>query len=121
VGDNWHATTATLAALPRLVTPSGRKNVSGPVGIVDVSSQAVGLNFALFLQIVGFISLSLAILNLLPLLPLDGGHIAFSLIEGVRRRAIAREVYERVSAVAIAFVLILLFIGPSNDIHRPGG
>src|SRR5207237_7958677 len=121
VGDNWHATTATLAALPRLVTPSGRKNVSGPVGIVDVSSQAVGLNFALFLQIVGFISLSLAILNLLPLLPLAGGHIVFSLIEGIRGRAVGREIYERVSAVGIALFLVLMFIGLSNDISRLGG
>jgi regulator of sigma E protease len=121
ISDNWHATTTTLSFLPRLFTPSGRKNVSGPVGIVDVSSQAAGINFALFLEVIGFISLSLAILNLLPLLPLDGGHIVFSLIEGLRRRAIAREVYERVSAVAIAFVLILLFIGLSNDIHRLGG
>ncbi len=50
----------------------------------------------------GLISLSLALLNLLPLLPLDGGHIAFSLLEGIRGKAVAREVYERVSVVGIA-------------------
>ena len=64
----------------------------------------------------GLLSLSLALLNLLPLLPLDGGHIAFSIIEGVRGRAVGREVYERVSAVGIALVLLLFFIGLSNDI-----
>ena len=95
--------------------------MSGPVGIVDVSRQAAGINFALFLQILGLISLSLALLNLLPLLPLDGGHILFSLIEGLRGRAVAREVYERVSAVGIALFLILMFIGLSNDIGRLGG
>ena len=52
--------------------------------------------------------MSLALLNLLPLLPLDGGHILFSLIEAVRRRALAREVYERVSVVGFALVLLLL-------------
>jgi regulator of sigma E protease len=119
--DNWAATTATLAFLPRIVTGSGRKQVASPVGIVDASSQAVGINFPLFLQILGLISLSLAILNLLPLLPLDGGHILFSLIEGLRGRAVAREVYERVSAVGIALFLILMFIGLSNDIGRLGG
>ena len=67
------------------------------------------------------ISLSLALLNLLPLLPLDGGHIAFSIVEGIRGRAVAREVYERVSAVGIALVLLLFFIGLSNDIGRLGG
>jgi regulator of sigma E protease len=69
----------------------------------------------------GLISLSLAILNLLPLLPLDGGHILFSLIEGLRGRAVGREVYERVSAIGIALFLVLMFIGLSNDINRLGG
>jgi len=118
---NWAATKATVTFLPKLLTGSGRKEVSSPVGIVDVSSQAVSLTFTLFLQILGLISLSLAILNLLPLLPLDGGHILFSIIEGVRGRAVGREVYERVSAIGIALFLVLTFIGLSNDINNLGG
>ncbi len=119
--DNWQATKSIVTFFPRLVTGSGRKEVSSPVGIVDVSKQAVELNFPLYLIILGLISLSLAILNLLPLLPLDGGHILFSLIEGVRGRAVGREIYERVSAVGIALFLVLMFIGLSNDISRLGG
>jgi regulator of sigma E protease len=119
--DNWRATRATVTFFPHLFQKAGRKDVSGPVGIVDVSRQAAGIDFALFLQIMGLISLSLALLNLLPLLPLDGGHILFSIIEGLRGRAVAREVYERVSAVGIALFLILMFIGLSNDIGRLGG
>ena len=118
---SWSATTATLTFLPRLATGSGRKDVSSPVGIVDYSSQAAALTFTLFLQILGLISLSLAILNLLPLLPLDGGHILFSIVEGLRGRAVGREVYERVSAIGIALFLVLMFIGLSNDINRLGG
>ncbi|MBA3733964.1 MAG: RIP metalloprotease RseP [Actinobacteria bacterium] len=117
----WDATKATVTFLPRLITGSGRKEVSSPVGIVDYSSQAASLTFTLFLQILGLISLSLAILNLLPLLPLDGGHILFSIIEGLRGRAVGREVYERVSAIGIALFLVLMFIGLSNDINRLGG
>ncbi len=60
--------------------------------------------------------MSLALLNLLPLLPLDGGHILFSLIEAVRRRALAREVYERVSVVGFAFILLVMVIAFSNDL-----
>jgi regulator of sigma E protease len=119
--DNWVATKGTATFLPRLLTGAGRKDVSSPVGIVDYSSQAAGITFTLFLQILGLISLSLALLNLLPLLPLDGGHILFSLIEGLRGRAVGREVYERVSAVGIGLFMILLFIGLSNDIGRLGG
>jgi regulator of sigma E protease len=119
--DTWTGTKGIITFLPRLVTGEGRKQVSSPVGIVDYSSRAVSFDFPLFLQIMGLISLSLAILNLLPLLPLDGGHILFSLIEGLRGRAVGREVYERVSAIGIALFLVLMFIGLSNDINRLGG
>jgi len=119
--DNWRATKATITFLPRLVTSSGRKEVSGPIGIGDVSQRVVSISFTWYLLVLGLVSLSLAIMNLLPLLPLDGGHILFSVVEGVRRRAVAREVYERVSAVGIALFLVLMFIGLSNDINRLGG
>ena len=121
LSDNWRATKGVVTFLPRLLTGAGRKQVSSPVGIVDYSSRAVALTFTLFLQILGLVSLSLAILNLLPLLPLDGGHILFSLIEGIRRKAVGREVYERVSAIGIALFLVLTVIGLSNDISRLGG
>jgi regulator of sigma E protease len=103
---------------PRLVQGEGRKEVSSPVGITDASAQALDRGVEDFLFVVGLISLSLALLNLLPLLPLDGGHIAFSIVEGVRRRAIGREVYERVSIIGIAVVLFLFVIGLSNDVGR---
>ncbi len=106
------------ASVGRLVTGDGRNEIASPVGIVQGSSQAAEQGFEQYLWVLGLISLSLALLNLLPLLPLDGGHIAFSLIEGIRGKAVAREVYERVSMVGIAVVLLLFFIGLSNDIGR---
>jgi regulator of sigma E protease len=121
LGDTWNATRATVTFLPRIVTNSGRKEVSGPTGIVDVSQKVVAISFTWYLLVLGLVSLSLAILNLLPLLPLDGGHILFSIVEGVRGRAVGREVYERVSAIGIALFLVLMFIGLSNDINRLGG
>src|SRR5256714_102640 len=117
----WEGTKGIVTFLPRLVTRSGRKDVSSTVGIVDYSSQAISFSFTLYLEMLGLISLSLAILNLLPLLPLDGGHILFSIVEGLRGRAVGREVYERVSAIGIALFLVLMFIGLSNDISRLGG
>jgi regulator of sigma E protease len=119
--DTWHSAQATVTFLPRIVTNSGRKQVSGPTGIVDVSQHVVSISFTWYLLVLGLVSLSLAILNLLPLLPLDGGHILFSIVEGLRGRAVGREVYERVSAVGIALFLVLMFIGLSNDINRLGG
>ena len=107
-------------SITQIVTGDGRDQISSPVGIVQGSSQAADRGFENYLWVLGLISLSLALLNLLPLLPLDGGHIAFSIIEGIRGKAVAREVYERVSAVGIAVVLLLFFIGLSNDVGRLG-
>jgi len=108
------------ASLSRLVRGS-RKEVSSPVGIVEGSSEALSQGAQTYLWVLGLLSLSLALLNLLPLLPLDGGHIAFSIVEGIRGRAVGREVYERVSAIGIAVVLLLFFNGLSNDIGNLGG
>jgi regulator of sigma E protease len=102
----------------RLLTGEGREEISSPVGIVQGSSEAIEQGADIYLRVLALISLSLALLNLLPLLPLDGGHIAFSVIEGIRGRAVAREIYERVSVVGIAIVLLLFFIGLTNDIGR---
>jgi regulator of sigma E protease len=118
---SWEVTQAIGEGFARLVGGE-REQASSVVGITRVSSQAVEVDFRVYLQLLAFISLSLALLNLLPLLPLDGGHIAFSLVEGIRRRAVGREVYERVSIVGIALVLMLFFIGLSNDLsgRTPG-
>jgi regulator of sigma E protease len=105
-----------VLALGRLVTGEGRENVSSPIGITRASSDAVERGAENYLSVLGLISLSLALLNLLPLLPLDGGHILFSVIEGARGRFLKREVYERVSVVGLALVLLLFFVGLSNDI-----
>jgi regulator of sigma E protease len=107
-----------VASLGRIVTGSGREQISSPVGIVQGSSDAAKQGTDSFLWVLGLISLSIALLNLLPFLPLDGGHIVFAIVEGVRGRTVAREVYERVSIVGIGLVLLLFVIGLSNDIGR---
>jgi regulator of sigma E protease len=121
VGATWDVTKGIGGSLARIVTGSGRKDVSSVVGITQASSQAAEHGAVDFLVVLAFISLSLALLNLLPLLPLDGGHIAFSIAEGIRGRAIPREAYERASAVGIVLVLFLFFIGLSNDVDRLRG
>jgi regulator of sigma E protease len=114
--DLWGVVTGTGSGLASLFSSHGRSNLSGPVGIVKVSHAELQVGFTYYLEILAYVSMSLALLNLLPLLPLDGGHILFSLIEGVRRRALAREVYERVSVIGIALILLVFVIAFSNDI-----
>ncbi len=107
-----------LSSLARVVTGDGRKDISSPVGIVQGSADAASQGADSYLWVLGLISLSIALLNLLPLLPLDGGHIAVALIEAIRGKSLRREVVERVSVVGIALVMLLFFIGLSNDIDR---
>jgi regulator of sigma E protease len=113
--DCWRVISGTVTAIAGLFRSEERAQVSGPVGIVKTSQTALQLGINWYVQVLGLISMSLAILNLLPLLPLDGGHILFSLIEAVRRRPVAREVYERVSMVGIGLILLLMFVALSND------
>lgn len=119
--ETGQATATIFRSLGGIVTGSTRDDVSSAVGIVDQSSQILDAGFRYYLGVLALISLSLALLNLLPLLPLDGGHIAFSIAEKIRGRAIPRETYERFSMVGIALVLVLFFIGLSNDIDRLRG
>jgi regulator of sigma E protease len=122
VGQAFRVTGAVTAeigrSLSRLVVGQGNHDVSSPIGIVQASSDSVQQGTGSYLWVLALISLSIAFLNLLPLLPLDGGHLLFILIEGARGRSVKREVYERVSVVGLAFVLLLFFIGLSNDIGR---
>jgi regulator of sigma E protease len=118
LGLTWRVTREIGASLGRLVTGEGRKDISSPVGIVQGSSDAAKQGTESFLFVLGLISLSIALLNLLPLLPLDGGHIVFAIAEGISGRAVRREIYERVSVVGIGLVLLLFVIGLTNDIGR---
>jgi len=116
----WAITKGTGQALGALFHSKQRSQLTGTLGIVRESAAQLRVGLPYYLQILGIVSMSLALLNLLPLLPLDGGHIAVSIIESVRRRALAREVYERVSFVGIAVVLFIAFIALNNDLSRPG-
>ena len=115
--DCWRVLSGTVSAFGGLFFHrQGARTGLGAGGIVRTSATALRLGVTWYLQILGLISMSLAILNLLPLLPLDGGHILFSLIEAVRRRALAREVYERVSVLGLALIGLIWVIALSNDL-----
>ena len=115
---SWIVTRESLVGLTKIFTTSdGRNQVSSIVGITAASEESVKQGS--FLWTLGVVSLALAIFNLLPFLPLDGGHIMVALAEKLRRgKPLSRVVIERVSIVGIALVLILFVIGLNNDISR---
>lgn len=120
--DCKQVVTGTFSAFGSLFHRHGQTQLTSTVGIVRISAAALKVGFNYYLQIVGLVSMSLALLNLLPLLPLDGGHILFSIIEAVRRRALAREVYERVSVIGFALIILIWVIALQHDLgsNAPG-
>jgi regulator of sigma E protease len=108
-------TRETLSAVGGLFVGHGTHQVSSAVGIVRVTAAAYKQSFSDFLGIVAYISLTLALLNLLPVLPLDGGHIVMSLVERVRGRAFSQMAYLRYSAVGLTLFIFLLYLGLRND------
>ena len=117
-GQTVDAANQIVTGLPRLIHPKERKQVSSVVGIVHQSGEALRAGMRYYLSIVALISISLGILNLLPFLPLDGGHIVVALVERARRRPLRRELVERFSVIGFALVGVLMYIGVTNDVQR---
>jgi len=108
---NWQITQQTFAVLGKIVTGqiAAKSALSGPLEIAAMSGAAVRSSFVSLLQLMGLISISIAILNLLPIPVLDGGQITVLLIESVRRRDLSLALKERIQQVG--FVMIMMLMG----------
>ena len=117
----WFVTERTLSVIVRLFDPEQREQISGVVGGYEVTRQSIEFDTRQAIGVIAVISLSLAIINLFPFLPLDGGHIFWAAVEKVRGRPVPLSVMERSGVVGFALVLVLFVIGLSNDIGRLTG
>ena len=90
------------------------------VGAYEATRQTI-LPSRRRIGILAIISLSLAIVNLFPFLPLDGGHIFWAIVEKVRRKPVPFAVMERAGVVGFMLVILIFLIGLSNDIGRLSG
>ncbi len=121
VTQMWEVTSRTLTIVARIFDAEQRKQLSGVVGSYEVTRQSIEFDTRQALFVLALISLSLAVINLFPFLPLDGGHIFWSVVEKVRGRPVAFKTMERASVVGFALVMVLFVIGLSNDIGRLTG
>jgi regulator of sigma E protease len=117
----WRVTTGTVSVFSRIFQAQERKKIHGIVGIGDVTHQAFEFGAREALSLIAVISLSLAIINLFPFLPLDGGHIFWSVVEKVRGRPVPFSVMERAGVIGFVLVMVLFAVGLSNDISRLTG
>jgi regulator of sigma E protease len=117
----WFVTVETVKLPARLFDAEKRKEVSSVVGGYEVTRQTILSRVADVLKVMAVISLSLAIINLFPFLPLDGGHIFWAVVEKIRRRPVPLAVMERASVIGFLLVIGVFIIGLSNDIERLSG
>jgi regulator of sigma E protease len=117
----WLITKATITLPARLFNTAERKQIHGVVGSYEITRQTILSDPADVVGILALISLSLALVNLFPFLPLDGGHIFWAIVEKARRRPVPLGVMERASVVGFMLVIGLFFIGFTNDIGQLTG
>lgn len=94
------------------------KDVAGPVGIAQLTGEAVSFGGLAVLQFIGFLSLNLALVNLLPLPALDGGRLLFVLIEGVSGRKVYPRVQGQIHTAGFVFLIILMVLVTVQDLNR---
>jgi regulator of sigma E protease len=117
----WLVSSKTVTVFANIFDSEQRKEVSGVVGVSDVANQTIDVGAREALTLLAVVSLSLGLINLFPFLPLDGGHIFWSLVEKVRGKAVPYRVMERAGALGFVLVIMLFFLGLSNDIGRLTG
>jgi len=109
----------TLITLKKLVTFNlSIKTLGGPVMIAQMSGQAAAAGLSVFLSLLAMISISLGILNLLPIPILDGGLILFLVIEAIRKKPVSRKVMEVSQSIGAAILITLVAVVSFNDIMR---
>jgi len=117
----WLVTKTTVSLPARIFNAEERKQISGIVGTYEVTRQTILTNIADVVAILALISLSLAIVNLFPFLPLDGGHIFWAVVEKLRGKPVPLAVMERSGVIGFMLVIALFAIGLTNDIGRLTG
>jgi regulator of sigma E protease len=112
----WYVTHKTVSTIATLFEPKERRQLHGVVGGFKVTQQRFAFDATDALYTLALISLSLAVINLFPFLPLDGGHVFWAVAEKVRGKRIPFDVMERAGVVGFALILLVFVIGLSNDI-----
>ncbi|PYO88864.1 MAG: RIP metalloprotease RseP [Gemmatimonadetes bacterium] len=110
---------AVVIQVKRLVTGhASARELGGVIAIAQMSGQAARLGLDFYLQFLAFFSVSLAVLNLLPIPVLDGGHAMFLVAEAIRRKPLSPQLRLRLTQVGMVIILVIMVLAISNDVIR---
>jgi regulator of sigma E protease len=121
VSNLWSVTTRTVSTVARIFEPQERKQLHSIVYGYTATQESFATSTTQALWVLALISLSLAIINLFPFLPLDGGHVFWAVAEKIRGKRIPFEIMERAGVVGFVLILMIFVIGLTNDISTLSG
>ena len=115
----WDVATLSLEMLGKmLIGEASIKNLSGPITIADYAGRSAELGWVYYVGFLALVSVSLGVLNLLPLPVLDGGHLMYYLFEGVTGRPVSERWLERLQRGGVAVMLLMMSLALYNDFAR---
>ena len=118
-GRMWDLTTMIFSAIGKMITGNlSWQNLGGPITIAQVAGETASVGPATFLTFLAFFSVSLGVINLLPIPVLDGGWIVFGLVEMVRRRPLSERFIGMAQSVGIVLIFALMALAIYNDVMR---
>lgn len=117
--QTWQFTSSTMKSLWGMLTGEvSTDNLGGPISIAQIAGSSAEQGLISFVSFLAMISITLGILNLLPIPMLDGGHLAMFLIEAVRRKPLSEETQVKGQQIGLFLLLMLMFLAFFNDLSR---
>ena len=119
VDETWDKSVFSLVMIGKMITGEvSWRNISGPVTIADYAGQSARMGVDYYLKFLALVSISLAVLNLLPVPVLDGGHLLYYLVELIRRKPLSERVAELGQKAGMVLLVLLMAFAFYNDVNR---